>query len=188
MVEKLDESLSDEQIIHLLRSGGSSRYFELLYHRYFLKVLNKCKVLVKDNEQAEILAGDILSKTFEKLSLFRQDASFSTWLYSITYNHCIDYLRLKKKLHYPSWDQKRDMDDIPDIEEVSSNINYEKLEPLFELIHPEEKALLFMKYIDNLSIRQISKALRITENATKMRLKRARTRLLFLYREKYLKS
>ena len=184
----MDKSLSDEQIIHLLRSGGSSRYFQLLYDRYFPRVLNKCRVLVKDKEQAEILAGDILSKTFEKLSLFRQDASFSTWLYSITYNHCIDYLRLKKKLHYPNWNQTRDMDDIPDVEEVSNNINYEKLEPLFDLIHPEEKALLFMKYIDNLSLRQISQALRITENTTKMRLKRARTRLLFLYREKYLKD
>ena len=54
-----------------------------------------------------------------------------------------------------------------------------------EMIHPEEKALLLMKYQDDLSIKTISEALRITENATKMRLKRARSRVIYLYKNKF---
>ncbi|NJM15146.1 MAG: sigma-70 family RNA polymerase sigma factor [Bacteroidales bacterium] len=54
-----------------------------------------------------------------------------------------------------------------------------------ETMHPEEKALLLMKYIDNLSMKQVSAALRISEDAAKMRLKRARTRAIYLYNEKF---
>ncbi|MBV6639584.1 MAG: sigma-70 region 4 domain-containing protein, partial [Cyclobacteriaceae bacterium] len=60
--------------------------------------------------------------------------------------------------------------------------------PILEVIHPEEKAILLMKYMDDLSIRDISIALRISENAAKMRLKRARSRVFYLYSEKYLKD
>ena len=56
---------------------------------------------------------------------------------------------------------------------------------IFELIHPEEKALLYMKYQDNLPMKQIAVALRVSEDAAKMRLKRARTRVIYLYRTKF---
>ena len=55
-----------------------------------------------------------------------------------------------------------------------------------DLIHPEEKALLLMKYKEGLSMKQIGTSLRISEDAAKMRLKRARARVLYLYTEKYL--
>lgn len=169
----------------MLQSGESSRHFEALYHRYHKKVLDKCKTLVKDRQLAVELAEDIFSKVFEKLPGFQQKSTFSTWLYSITYNHCVDFLRLKKKAHYPNWNKAHEMDNIPDTEEVVDDINYENLVPILDQLHPEEKALLFMKYMDNLSLREMSQALRISENAAKMRLKRARTRILYLYQKAY---
>lgn len=184
----MDKNLTDEQIVDLLKSGGNSRYYEILYKRYFPKVVDKCYHLLKNKVQAKEFAEDTLSKAFEKLSSFQQKSSFSTWLYSITYNHCIDYLRMKKKMHYPNWNNQNKIEDIPSEEEVTENIEYEKLAPLLDQIHPEEKALLFMKYIDGFSIKQIGQSLRITETAAKMRLMRARTRLLYLYQEKYLKN
>jgi RNA polymerase sigma-70 factor (ECF subfamily) len=176
--------LSDEEVIERLQTGASNRYFEVVYHRYHRRVLDKCYGLVKNKELAKELAEDIFSKVFEKLPTFKQKSSFSTWLYSITYNHCIDYLREKKKLHYPSWNSEQEMNDIP-MEDEQLDINYESVLSVMELIHPEEKELLLMKYMDNLSLKQISKSLRISENATKMRLKRARTRLLYIYEQKY---
>jgi RNA polymerase sigma-70 factor (ECF subfamily) len=53
------------------------------------------------------------------------------------------------------------------------------------MIHPEEKVLLLMKYQDNLSIKHIAKTLRISEDAVKMRLKRARSRVIYMYNEKF---
>jgi RNA polymerase sigma factor (sigma-70 family) len=181
--------LRDEEIILKIRDEGSSGSFELLYNRYYPKVLDKCYSLVKNRSTAEELAEDIFSKVFEKLPSFRRQSSFSSWLYSVTYNHCIDYLREKKRLHYPNWNSENEMPEIlDDPEEIAGKINYDNLLVILDLIHPEEKALILMKYMDNLSIKQIGAALRISEDAAKMRLKRARTRILYLYTEKYLRD
>jgi len=188
MEKQMLDSLGDNEIIQKIRDNGGSIYFEILYKRYYKKVLDKCYSFVKVRSVAEELAEDIFSKTFEKLTGFKQLSSFSSWLYSITYNHCIDYLREKKKLHYPSWNLENEIPEIIDeYDESVEQINYENFLIILELIHPEEKALLLMKYKDNLSIKQISSALRISDDAAKMRLKRARTRVIYLYTEKYLK-
>jgi RNA polymerase sigma-70 factor (ECF subfamily) len=158
----------------------------VLYNRYYSKVLDKCYTFVKNRKLAEELTEDIFSKTFEKLFTFKQKSSFSSWLYSITYNHCIDYLREKKKLHYPNWSRENEIPEIIDeTEENIEDIDYDKFLIILDLIHPEEKALILMKYQDNLSMKQISIALRISEDAAKMRLKRARTRVIYLYTEKF---
>ncbi len=181
--------LKDYELIERIKSDGSSKYFEVLYNRYYSKVLNRCFSFVKDKSIAEDLAEDIFSKTFEKLPSFKSQSSFSSWLYAITYNHCIDYLRERKKLHYPNWDQEHKLPEVIDeSEEDIRAINYENLLVILELIHPEEKALLLMKYRDNLSMKQIGVALRVSEDAAKMRLKRARTRVMYLYNEKFLRS
>jgi len=76
--------------------------------------------------------------------------------------------------------------EIPEIADESdenfSRYDYDLLVELMDRIHPEEKALLIMKYQDNISMREIARSLRISEDAAKMRLKRARTRILYLYR------
>jgi RNA polymerase sigma factor (sigma-70 family) len=181
--------LKDEELIDRIRNEDFSRYFEVLYHRYHSKVLDKCYSFVKDRQVARELAEDIFSRIFEKLPSFRQLSSFSSWLYSVTYNQCIDYLREKKKLHYPEWNQEHEIPEIIDEPDgVPENINYENLLTVLELVHPEEKALLLMKYSDGLSMKQIGTALRISEDAAKMRLKRARARVLYLYTEKFLRE
>ncbi len=181
--------LKDDEIIHKIRNENSSKYFEVLYNRYHSKVLDKCYSFVKNRDIAEKLTEDVFLKVFEKLPSFKQLSSFSSWLYSVTYNHCIDYLREKKKLHYPNWSRENEIPEIiDDTEEIIEEINYDNLMVILELIHPEEKALLLMKYMDNLSMKQIGDALRISEDAAKMRLKRARTRTLYLYTQKYLRG
>lgn len=182
-------NLSDDEILNRIRDEDASKYFEVLYHRYHSRVLDKCYSLVKNRRIAEELAEDIFSKVYEKLPSFRHLSSFSSWLYSVTYNHCIDFLREKKKLHYPSWNSENTIPEIiDDSGEATEEISYENLMQILELIHPEEKALILMKYKDELSMKQISIALRISEDAAKMRLKRARTRVLYLYTKKYMKD
>jgi len=178
--------LKDEELVRKFQTDNHSIYFDILYKRYHRKVLDKCYSLVKNHQLAEELAEDILSKTFEKLSGFKNISSYSSWLYSITYNHCIDYLRKKKKLHYPDWNRSNEIPEIIDeTPEVMNEINYENFLIILDLIHPEEKALILMKYHDNLPMKQIAESLRISEDATKMRLKRARSRVIYLYKSKF---
>ncbi len=177
--------ISDEEVVKIIVVEKNNDLFEVLYHRYYRKVLDKSYSLLKNKELAIEATQNIFSRAFEKLAGFKGNASFSSWLYSIAYNYCIDFLRLKKQLHYPEWNSQNDLPEIIDeTDEDFTDLDYELLVELMELIHPEEKALIVMKYSDDLSMKQISEALRITESAAKMRLKRARARLVFLYQEK----
>jgi len=183
------KDLPDEDLVRLIIQENRSELFEILYKRYFLKVADKCYSFIKNRGMAEDFANDILSKAYEKLPGFKGNALFSSWLYSITYNHSIDYLRLKKKLHYPNWNSENEIQDIPDEAEADlQDLSYDNLLKILEMVHPEEKALLLMKYQDNLPGKQIAKTLRISEDAVKMRLKRARTRVIYLYQTKFEKE
>lgn len=177
-----DYQLSDEEIIRKMISEGNQRLFEVIHQRYFKKVRDRCYSFLKNRPLADEFANDILSKVYEKIPGFKGNSAFSSWLYSITYNYVIDYMRKKKQLHYPSWNEKNEIPEI--IDETDSDIedfDYEKLLVIFEKIHPEEKALLLMKYQDGIPIKDIARSLSITDDAVKMRLKRARSRVIYLY-------
>jgi len=183
---KLNNELKDEDIISRIISEKEIDLFQMLYNKYHPKVLDKCYSLLKNKELAKETAQDIFSKVYENLESFKGKSSFSSWLYSVTYNQCIDYLRLKKKLHYPEWNRENEIPEIiDDSEELISDISYDRLMEILDLLHTEEKALLMMKYNDNFTIKHISEALRVSESAAKMRIKRAKTRLIFLYKKKF---
>ena len=176
------KSLPDDELINLILREGETALFEILYNRYYGKVRDKAYGLLRNRRQAEEFATDILARAFEKLGGFRGKSTFSTWLYTITYNYCIDYLREKKKLHYPEWNRQNELPEIIDETwDDPVDIDQERLAQILEMIHPEEKALLLMKYQENASVKEIGEALRISESAVKMRLKRARARVVFFY-------
>lgn len=185
MIKKLSvNDLPDIEIIKKIKHEHNTNLFSILYFRYSSKVYEKCNSLLKDPELAQEFVQDIFCKVFEKLSEFRGESNFSTWLYSITYNHCIEYLRVKKKMNYPDWNSSHELPDV--IDEIDEKvINSDRLMQIMDQIHPEEKALLTMHYIDNFPIAYIQTALKISESATKMRLKRARERVAYLYSQKY---
>jgi RNA polymerase sigma factor (sigma-70 family) len=180
------EQLTDESLILIIVQEGKSELYQIIYDRYYLKLLDKCYTILKNRQLAHESALDILSKVYEKLESFKGLSSFSSWIYSITYNYCIDYLRSHKKLHYPNWNNSNELSEI--IDETDENLNelkYDRLLKIMEHIHPEEKAMLMMKYSDNISMKQIAEALRITESAAKMRIKRAKARIVYQYKKMY---
>ncbi len=179
-------ALKDEEIVHKILHEGKPELFEILYRRYYNKIVDKVFSFLKNRKAAGDFSNDILTRVYEKLPGFKGNSAFSSWVYSITYNYCIDYMRLQKKLHYPDWNRTNAIPEIPDeSEEDLSGASFENVMTILDLIHPEEKALLLMKYQDELSLKEIGATLRISEDAVKMRLKRARTRVFYLYRERY---
>ncbi|MBN1821133.1 MAG: RNA polymerase sigma factor [Prolixibacteraceae bacterium] len=179
-------NLPDEEILQVILKENNKDLYDIIYKRYFNKVTDRCFSFLKNKLLATEFANDILIKAYENLHGFKGNSSFSSWLYSITYNHIIDFLRKKKQLHYPNWNRENEIPEIidestTDVEEIS----YDNLMKIFEIIHPEEKALLLMKYQHGLSLREIAKSLSISDDAVKMRLKRARSRVIYLYHKEY---
>lgn len=89
---------SDSELIARYLKEQNPEYFSALYRRYGGKVYAKCISMLNDEALAHDAVQDIFIKVFLNLSKFNEQSSFSTWLYSITYNFCIDMIRKKKKI------------------------------------------------------------------------------------------
>lgn len=181
-------NLSDEDLVKAIVSTNDTLLFEILYDRYAKVVYNKCYGFSKSNQEAEDLTQDVFLKLFVKLGTFKGKSKFSTWLYAFTYNHCVNYVNRNnsKKIEKKSVDAENLQEDYYNPEEDDNAINQlrvEKLKEALEKISPEEKMILLLKYQDFLSIKELKDILGIGESAVKMRLKRAKEKLINVYNE-----
>lgn len=167
--------------------------FEVLYDRYATMVYNKCYGFANGVDEAKDLTQDVFLRVFIKLASFKGKSKFSTWLYAFTYNHCVNYVTRNTAKKIEKQSVSSENVDIQNIgEEVDSTREFEsmrvdQLKKVMELISPEEKMILLLKYEDNLTIKELSEALEIGESAVKMRLKRAKEKLVRKY-ENYTKD
>ena len=181
-------TISDEDLVKTIVKTNDTLLFEILYDRFSQMVYNKCLGFSKDEDEAKDLTQDVFLKLFVKLASFKGKSKFSTWLYAFTYNHCVNYVtrNTQKKI-------QREFIDIEIAETVEDgefelynfhDMKVEKLKKALELIAPEEKMILLLKYQDYLSIKEIEDVLSISESAVKMRLKRAKDKLINVYNNK----
>ncbi|PHK25185.1 hypothetical protein VF13_42605, partial [Nostoc linckia z16] len=99
-------ALNDEEVIRQYRNTNPNECFELLYNRYVRKVYNRCYSMTKNSEQAQDYTHDIFLRMFAHLDRFQERSSFSTWLYSISYNYCIDQIKRSNRLATTGLDQE----------------------------------------------------------------------------------
>lgn len=184
MAENTSGTLSDEELIRKITQTNDTHLFGVLYDRYAGIVYNKCIGFMASHETAQDLTQDIFVKLFVKLKSFNGESKFSTWLYAFTYNHCVNYIQRELKGKKGEFSVNEDIEDeVPD--EVSDQEIFEmkaqNLKAALALIHPEEKAILLMKYQDNIAVKDIAAAMELGESAVKMRLMRAKANLVKKY-------
>lgn len=177
--------LTDEELVGKIVAKNDTMLFGVLYDRYSRMVYNKCYGFSKSQDEAEDLTQDVFLMLFIKLASFKGRSKFSTWLYSFTYNFCVNYVNRNKQRKMS--DKSIPMDDAEYklTEEVSDESIYEmkasKLAKSLDMVSPEDKSILLLKYQDGASIKELCDLLEIGESAVKMRLKRAKTKLLEIY-------
>jgi RNA polymerase sigma-70 factor (ECF subfamily) len=176
--------LNDNELVQRIVKTNDTHLFAVLYDRYVSMVYNKCYGFASSKEEAQDLTHDIFIKLFVKLRTFKGAAKFSTWLYSFTYNFCVNYVT---RNNYKK-NEKNFEGDLPDSEELDSSdesiysMKSDKLKKALQLIDPNEKMILLLKYQDDFSIKEIQEAMEIGESAVKMRLKRAKEKLISVYK------
>lgn len=184
--EREIDKISDEELIKAIVKTNDTVLFEVLYDRYSKIVYNKCYGFAKDEDEAKDLAQDVFLKLFVKLITYKGTSKFSTWLYAFTYNHCVNYVtrNTQKKIEKQSIESSGLENVSDDNDEDDYSIHMMKVEYLREAldqISPDEKMILLLKYQDLLSVKELETVLGIGESAIKMRLKRAKERLINAY-------
>ncbi|WP_027392445.1 RNA polymerase sigma factor [Aquimarina latercula] len=177
--------LSDEELVEKIVSKENTMMFSEIYDRYAHKVYNKCFGFVKSKDEAKDLTQDVFLKLFTKLHSYKRQSKFSTWLYAFTYNLCVNYVNRDKENKISKVSDTIKDEDLHLHIEVSDDslfqMRVDKLQKALELIAPEEKSILLLKYQDDVSIKELEVLLSIKESAVKMRLKRAKARIIEVY-------
>lgn len=179
------EKLTDEEVVEEYLKSQNNYYFELLYNRYSSKIFGKCLTILKEKNLAQDATQDIMMKILLNLSKFGGRSKFSTWVYSITYNFCIDFVRKRKKdlsLYVEDMHQFEGVVEEVDDKEILE-VRLENLKIIMTQMPSGDQSILMMKYLDGMSIKEISRALEKTESAIKMKLKRAKHRFVKIHKE-----
>ncbi len=177
------KQLTDPQVIEKFLTTRNSTYFGMLYQRYSSKVYAKCISMLKDTARAEDATQDIFTKIFLNLAKFSGKSQFSTWLYSITYNYCIDIIRKdKKNKSIFSDEMERAPDVVEDLDDQELlQMRVDRLKIVLDRIPEGDKAILLMKYTDDFSIMEIAETLGKSESAVKMKIMRAKQKARLVY-------
>ena len=187
LTRDIPSTMSDEDVIKEYLSTQNSAYFDILYKRYSGKIFGKCISLLKDEARAADATQEVFMKILINLSKFSGKSKFSTWIYSITYNFCIDMIRREKKdpsLLVDDIETKYDKED--DVEDVYLlEMKVKRLKIILEEIPVMDKSILLMKYQDEMSIKEISEITQKSESAVKMKIKRAKQKFRKTYKEIY---
>lgn len=178
------DKYTDAELIEQIVKNKDALLFAELYDRYSKLVYNKCLGFAKSNKEAEDLTQDVFLMLYVKLGSFKGTSKFSTWLYSFTYNFCVNYVNRNKERKINDNSVKFDtQEEVP--VDVTDNLllqmQVDKLKKALELIAPEDKTLLLLKYQDGASIKELEDVLEIKSSAIKMRLKRAKAKVVEMY-------
>jgi RNA polymerase sigma-70 factor (ECF subfamily) len=176
----VDPSDGDELLVRRFQEG-SAEAFEILVQRHGARVYNLCLRILGDPEEAADVSQDTFLAALRKLSTFRGDSAFTTWLHRVTVNACYDSLRRKRRR--PLLQLVRDEDDerpetslpAPDhADEVVFSVDVARA--LLEV--PEEfRIVLVMADVQDLPYEEIGRVLEIPVGTVKSRVFRGRAAL-----------
>ncbi|WP_232304814.1 MULTISPECIES: RNA polymerase sigma factor [Maribacter] len=180
------KDITDEDLVKDIVEKRDTMLFGVLYDRYSKLVYNKCYGFAKSQKEAEDLTQDVFLMLFVKLGSFKGKSKFSTWLYSFTYNFCVNYVNRDKGRKIG--DKSNSIDDtelelsMEVTDESLLELQVSKLKQALEMIPPEDKSILLLKYQDGVSIKELETLLELGPSAIKMRLKRAKARVIETYK------
>ncbi len=187
----------EKLLVRRSQEGDVSAYEELVrLHQH--RVLAVIGGILRGSEDVEDVAQQALAKAYFSIRRFDMRSAFGTWLYKIAVNECWDYLRKKKvrRLVYESdmsEDQVRKMDSAPEHSFGSSHLREDTphrleqrqlIDRLLGELDEKDQAMLVMKEVEGFSVEEIGEILGLNVNTVKVRLFRARARLVETYRKR----
>ena len=167
---------------------GDQQAFELLVRKYKMTVYNTIHSIIGNDQEADDIAQEVFLKVYTKADSFKGKSSFSTWLYRITVNRCVDELRKRnnKIISYETEfdeEEKLKLKDVLASKEgdITEELKQKELQDIIQKAMnslPEKyRIILTLKEIEGLSYTEISKIMKISLAKVKIWLFRARQKL-----------
>ena len=164
---------------------GNINAFTYIIDRHKDKAFNLAFRICCNREDAEEIAQDSFLKAYRALGSFKRKSSFSTWLYRIVYNTAVSFVRVKKKEILSLEDFPADARDFmgTGISEEEADIEYRRslINFAFQKISEEDRSLITLHYYEDMSTEEISEVTGISKSNVKVKLFRARQKMLQIF-------
>ena len=160
---------------------------DAIFRKHRSRVLGLCRLMLRENEEAEDVAQEVFVRMYDSLDQLRSAEVFEPWLYTLTKNAAYDYLRKQKRRQEFRMsdlsEQQVTMADAVAGGKVEQDERYHKtiresVDALLGAVSEADRILLIMKEVEGLSLKELEKIYKVNENALKVRLFRARQRVL----------
>ncbi len=172
---------------------GDGDAYALLVARYERRVFSLVYRILHRREEVEEVSQEIFVKAFLAVGNYHFEAAFGTWLMRIAINHCYDQLRRRRSsrlTYFSEMSQESEQAVVLGTESreggggrVQADIESRDLAgKLLERAPPEDRVILTLKEIEDLSVEEIGKLLKLKSSTVKVRLHRARKRMLADFR------
>ncbi len=179
-----DRALEDLKLVERAASGCQDA-FTAIYNRYYQTIYHKMRKMVNSPVEAEDLTTEALSKAFAKIGTYVPHYAFSTWLFRIAINNCIDHERRKRLKVVNSGDTYNSEDSYDPLTHVPSySPNPEEeavraqriayVSKLLKELKPKYSEIIYLRYFDELSYEEIAETLQIPLGTVKANLFRAK--------------
>jgi len=181
------ERFTDEELIEHCQAevepAAKEPFLNVLFQRYHARVASWCYHISGDANSAADLAQEVFLKVFQGVGSFRQGSKFTTWLYSITRNHCFDELRSRRRQIDDS-SMAEEME-VPDWEAISADTTIELRQSrdllqrlMRESLDQTEAKVMTLHYVHELSLQAVGRMLGLTnESGAKAYIVSARRKL-----------
>ena len=180
----MNEQTREHQLV-MAAKGGDEDAFAALVRLYEKRVFALAVRMCGSREDAAEAAQEAFLAAWQGLSFFRGDASFSTWLYRLTSNACVDLLRREgrhRSAAGPSLDDEELSLDVPDTalspqDEAERQELREAIDRGLAALSPEHREILILREMHQLSYDEIAEVLSLDTGTVKSRISRARRQL-----------
>lgn len=173
-------TLNDQHYIDKIMHGEPNA-FAVLVDRYKNMIFTLAIKMLKNREEAEEVAQDTFIKIYTSLIKFKGDSKFSTWIYKIAYNTCLDRLKKNKKEEINISIDEFSAHSIKTMDNALSVLEEKErkqtIQNCLNLLPSDDSFLLTLFYFEDQNLEEISKVMNITANNVKVKLFRSRQKL-----------
>ncbi len=168
------DELTDEQLVAHYRlapaSPAGQASLNRLFHRNHTRVAAWCYRFTSDINLASDLAQEVFLKAFQRLDSFRGDSKFTTWIYIIARNHCMDHLRsVTASAEYEAAELP---DALPDlrIEDAAEGVERRQAEQLVrklmrETLNDTESRVMTLHYVEEMPLEKVTRVLALSNQS-----------------------
>lgn len=167
--------------------NGDANAFVYLVDTYKNMVFSLAFKMTKNREEAEEISQDTFIKAYKNLSKFKGDSKFSTWLYRIAYHTSLDNIKKNKnnnntfEINEITFNQIKATENI--LEGIERKERAKIIDACLQKLAVEERSIIWMFYYDELSLKEIIEVTSLSEANLKVKLHRARKKLLAIVKE-----